>query len=104
MNRSKSWFFKWINKFNRGGEEWYKSQSKAPKNHEGKINKEIETAVISIRKNLLDGNEHESKYLGVGADTIQYRMHKLDFSDDETPSISTIKRIVKKHKLKVNTR
>jgi len=53
MNRSKSWFFKWVNKFNRGGEEWYKSQSKAPKNHGGKINKDIETAVISIRKSLV---------------------------------------------------
>lgn len=102
MNRSKSWYFKWLNKFYSGCEEWYKSQSKTPKNHGGKIDEDIENAVISIRKTLMANNEQESKYLGVGAATIQYRMHKLDFSDDETPSISTIKRIVKKHKLKVN--
>ena len=52
----------------------------------------------------MEGNEHESKYLGVGADAIQYRMHNLGFSDDDTPSTSTINRIVKKHKLKVNKR
>ncbi|HJH26334.1 MAG TPA: hypothetical protein C5S37_06045 [Methanophagales archaeon] len=37
-------------------------------------------------------------------DAIQYRWDKLDFSKDEIPSVSTIKRIVKKHKLKVNKR
>jgi len=102
MKRSTSWFFKWINKFKSGGEEWYKSQSRAPKSHGGKTNEEIEKAVVKIRKSLMESTEHESKYPGVGADTIQYRMHSLDFSDGDTPSISTIKRIVKKHKLKVN--
>ena len=67
-------------------------------------NKEIERAVVSIRKTLMDGNEHESKYLGVGADAIQYRMHGLGFTEDELPSVSTIKQIVKKYTLKVNKR
>ena len=52
----------------------------------------------------MEGNEHESKYLGVGADAIQYRMEKQGFSKDEIPSVSTIKRIVKTHGLKVNKR
>ena len=60
--------------------------------------------VVNIRKALMVGNEHESKYLGVCADAIRYRMGKLDFSKDEIPSASTIKRIVKKHGLKVNKR
>ena len=60
--------------------------------------------VVNIRKALMEGNEHESKYLGVCADAIRYRMEKLDFSNDEIPSVSTIKRIVKKHNLKVNKR
>lgn len=102
MKRSTSWFFKWINKFKSGGEDWYKSQSRAPKKHGGKTNEEIEMAVVKVRKSLMESTEHESKYLGVGADAIQYRMHSLGFSDGDTPSISTIKRIVKKHKLKVN--
>ncbi|KAF5411690.1 MAG: hypothetical protein C5S47_03300 [Candidatus Methanogasteraceae archaeon] len=40
----------------------------------------------------------------VGVDTIQCRMNKLGFSDDEIPSASTIKRIVKRQGLKVNKR
>jgi hypothetical protein len=52
----------------------------------------------------MDGTDHESKYLGIGADAIQYRMVKLGFSEDEMPSVSTIKRIVKKYGLKVNKR
>ncbi|HJH28048.1 MAG TPA: hypothetical protein C5S37_15090 [Methanophagales archaeon] len=103
-NRSKKWLFKWVNRFKTGDEGWYRSQSRAPKSQGKETCKEIERAVVSIRKTLMDGNENESKYLGVGADAIQYRMDKLGFSKDEIPSVSTIKRIVKKHKLKVNKR
>ena len=104
MNRSETWLFKWVNRLKTGEEEWYKSHTKAPKNHGRETCKEIERAVVSIRKTLMEGNENESKYLGVGADAIQYRMEKLGFSKDEIPSVSTIKRIVKKHGLKVNKR
>lgn len=96
-NRSKKWLFKWANRFKTGDEEWYRSRSRAPKSQGKETCKEIERAVVSIRKTLMDGNENESKYLGVGADAIQYRMDKLDFSKDVIPSVSTIKRIVKKH-------
>jgi transposase-like protein len=103
-NRSEKWLFKWVKRFKTGDEGWYRSQSKAPKKHGRETCKEIESAVINIRKALMEGDEQESKYLGVGADAIQYRMQKLGFSEDEIPSVSTIKRIVKKHNLKVNKR
>jgi len=100
LNRSKGWLSKWFNRYKTGEEGWYKSQSKAPNNPGKKTRDEVENAVVNIRKTLMDGNEHESKYLGVGADAIQYRMHNLGFSDGDTPSTSTINRIVKKHKLR----
>jgi putative transposase len=103
-NRPEKWLFKWVKRFKTGDDEWYRSQSRAPKKQGRETCKEIERAVVSIRKTLMDGNENESKYLGVGADAIQYRMDKLGFSKDEIPSVSTIKRIVKKHNLKVNKR
>ena len=103
-NRSKKWLTGWVNRFKTGEEEWYQSRSRSPKNHGRKTNEAIESVIVKIRKALMDGNEHESEYLGVGADTIQYRMNKLGFSDDEIPSASTIKRIVKGHGLKVNKR
>jgi transposase InsO family protein len=103
-NRSKKWLTGWVDRFKTGGEEWYRSRSRAPKKHGRKTNEEIERVIVNIRKALIEGNEHESKYLGVGADAIQYRMNELGFSEDEMPSASTIKRIVKKHGLKVNKR
>ena len=103
-NRSKKWLTGWVNRFKTGEEGWYISRSRAPKNHGRKTNEEIERVIVSIRKALIEGNAHESKYLGVGADAIQYRMNELGFSEDEMPSASTIKRIVKKHGLKVNKR
>jgi transposase InsO family protein len=103
-NRSKKWLTGWVDRFKTGGEGWYRSRSRAPKKHGRKTNEEIERVIVNIRKALIEGNEHESKYLGVGADAIQYRMNELGFSEDEMPSASTIKRIVKKHGLKVNKR
>ena len=103
-DRSKTWLFTWVNRFETGDEDWYRSKSKAPKNHGRETNKEIESAVVIIRKALMEGNEEDSKYLGVGADAIRYRMYQLGFSKSAIPSVSTIKRIVKSHNLKVNKR
>lgn len=104
MNRSETWLFKWVKRFKSGDRGWYKSQSRAPNNPGRATCEDIEKAVVNTRIALMDSIEHESKYLGVGADSIQYRMHQLVFSEDEIPSISTIKRIVKRHNLKVNRR
>ena len=104
LKKSKTWFFKWLTRFKTGDETWYTSHSRAPKNHGKAIPTEIEQAVVTIRKALMEGTEQASKYLGVGADAILYLMDKLGFSNDELPSASTIKRIVKKHWLKVNKR
>ncbi len=78
--RLKTWLFTWVSRFENGEEEWYKSQSRAPKKHGRKTRKDIESTIVTLRKALMVGNEHELKYLGVGADAIQYRMEKLGFS------------------------
>jgi transposase-like protein/transposase InsO family protein len=102
--RSEKWLFNWVNRFKTGEEEWYKSRSRAPKKHGKRIRKELENTVVNVRNSLMAGNEHESKYLGVSADAVQYRMGKLGFSQEDMPSVSTIKRIVKNHGLIVNKR
>jgi IS30 family transposase len=45
-NRSKKWFFKWVNRFKTGDKEWYRSQSRAPKSQGKETCKEIERAVV----------------------------------------------------------
>ena len=104
MQKSKRWLFKWLGRFKTGDETWYKSHSKAPKNHGKAIPTGIEQAVTTIRKALMEGNETESRYLGVGADAILYRMDQMGIPKDDVPSTSTIKRVIKKHGLKVNKR
>ncbi|NQE04286.1 hypothetical protein C5S32_00310, partial [ANME-1 cluster archaeon GoMg1] len=78
-NRSEKWLFTWVKRFKTGEEEWYKSQSNAPKKHGRKTRTDIESTIVNIRKALMEGKEQESKYLGVGADAIQYRMEKQGF-------------------------
>ena len=48
-------------------EDWYKSKSKAPENPGKKTRDETENAIVNVRKTLMDGDEHEPKYLDVGA-------------------------------------
>ena len=104
LGRSRTWFFKWLNRFKTGDEAWYVSRSTAPQNHGKTIPHKIEQAVTTIRKALMEATEEESKYLGVGADAILYRMDYLQFPKAEIPTASTIKRVIKKHGLKVNKR
>ncbi len=73
--------------FKTGEEEWYKSRSRTPKKHGRRMSKELENTVVNVRNSLMVGNEHESKYLGVSADAVQYRMEKLGFSREDMPSV-----------------
>jgi len=43
MNRSKKWFFKWLNRFKTGDEGWYRSLSRAPNIHGRQTENVIET-------------------------------------------------------------
>jgi transposase InsO family protein len=52
----------------------------------------------------MDGTEDSTKYSCVGAEAIQFHMDGLGYKTSEIPSISTIKRIIKRNKLKVNKR
>ena len=58
-NRSKKWLIGWVNRFKTGEEEWYKSQSNAPKKHGRKTRKDIESTIVNIRKALMEGKEQE---------------------------------------------
>lgn len=44
----------------------------------------------------------DTRFLGVGADVIQYRMSLLNFPPEQVPSLATIKRVIKRHGLLVN--
>jgi len=60
--------------------------------------------VVSVRKSLVEGKIEYTKYRCIGADEIQFRMYELGYLEDDTPSLSTIKYIIKRNALIVQKR
>lgn len=102
LGRSKPWFMKWLKRYKTGHKKWYNDLPRKPKNIPNRIDERIEKAVIKIRKSLMEGGEDDTRYSFVGSEAIQYHMEGMGYSPEEIPSISTIKRIVKRNKLRVN--
>jgi len=94
LGRSRVWLQKWIKRYNDSGKssktEWFKEQSRAPKNVHRKTDSEIEQLVVNVRKSLLEGATEDTKYRCIGAVEIEFRMQKLGYSEDESPILSTI--------------
>jgi transposase-like protein len=108
LGRSRVWLRKWIKRYNDSKKssktEWFKEESRAPKNVHRKTDSEIEQLVVNVRKSLLEGATEDTKYRCIGAVEIQFRMHELGYSEVETPSLSTIKRIIKRNGLIIQKR
>jgi transposase InsO family protein len=103
-NRSKTWFKKWLNRYKTGKSEWYKDLPKGATVIHNKTNDKIERVIIKIRKSLMDGSEESTRYAFVGDESIRFQMEELGYKPSEIPSQSTIKRIIKRNKLRVNTK
>ena len=108
LGRSRSWLQKWVGRYkslNKSGNKgWFKEESRAPKNVHRKTDSEIEQLVVNVRKSLMEGKTEDTKYRCIGAVEIQFRMHELGYSEDETPSRSTIKRIIKRNGMIIQKR
>ncbi len=104
LERSKGWFNKWLGRYKTGRKGWYKDLPKRARVIPHKTSERIEQIVVNIRKALMDGTEDSTKYSRVGAEAIQFHMEELGYKPSEIPSLSTIKRIIKRNKLKANKR
>lgn len=102
LEKSRKWFYKWLNRSKTGMKQWYKDCPRTPKYTPNQINDEIEQAVVKIRTELMEGDNDEYRYSFVGAEAIKFHMEKLGCKPSEIPSSSTIKRIIKRNKLRVN--
>ena len=47
----------------------------------------------------MDGTADFARYSRVGAEAIRFQMEELEYDPSEIPSISTIKKIIKRNKL-----
>lgn len=102
LGKSKSWFVKWLNRYKSGSGDWYKEQLKSAKIHPNKIDQSIENAVVKIRNSLMEDTGNTTKYGFLGAEAIQFHMEELGYDPSVIPSVSTIKRIISRNKLRVN--
>jgi len=87
LKRSKSWFFKWLNRYQSGDANWYKDKSKAPLCQPTKTSEIERQRIISVRTRL-----ESQKFAQVGTSAIKWELHK---SGDGLPSDSTINRVLK---------
>jgi hypothetical protein len=102
INMSKKWFKKWLKRYQTGQKEWYKDLPKSQKVIHNKTSEKIERVVVQIRESLMDGSKDATRYSFVGAESIQYQMEELGYESTQIPSSATIKRIIKRNKLRVN--
>ncbi len=94
MGKSRKWVHHWIRRFKGkpGGGEWFKNESKAPKNTNRRLSPETEHQILLIRNELV----HE-KMAQTGAISIQYEFEKRGLKP--APAIWTINRVIASHGL-----
>jgi len=102
LGKSKSWLNKWLKRYHTGSKDWYKDLSKKPRTTPNKVNEQIENVVVRIRESLMGGDDEYTKYGFVGAEAIQFHMEELNYDPASIPSLSTIKRIINRNKLRLN--
>ena len=103
LGKSRVWFYKWLKRYQDIGEKsrkkWFREESRAPINVHRKTDSKIESIIVHVRESLVEGKDEDTKYRCIGAEEIQFRMHELQHQEDMIPSLSTIKRIIKRNKL-----
>lgn len=102
LGKSKSWLIKWLNRYKSGSEDWYKEKFRKAKFHPNQIDQSLENAVVKIRNSLMEESGDTTEYGFLGAEAIQFKMEKLGYDPSVIPSVSTIKRIISRNKLRVN--
>ena len=88
---SRSWFYKWLNRYKSGHENWSQSISRAPKSSPHKRDEQLEQLIVRTRKQLIA--EPFSQY---GPQAICYRLEQQGHTP---PPIWYIARVLKRHKL-----
>lgn len=87
LKRSKYWFFKWLKRYQLGHLEWFKDQSRAPKQRPTQISKIERQRIIETRNRL-----EISHFAQTGASAIKWELSK---AGQPFPSDRTINRVLK---------
>ena len=89
---SRTNIYKWLSRYKPNNREWFLDQSRRPKHSPTKTPDEVKRIIVRLHLDLKDSGYQS------GAGTIKYEMKNLCLP--YIPSISTINRILKSHRLK----
>jgi len=96
LERSRSWFYETLKRYQQSGRAGLKSQSRAPHVVHNRTKKEVEAAIVRIRQTITTGQDPELRYANIGADSIALELKRLKL---KPPDRSTINRILSRHDL-----
>ena len=88
---SKTWFYKWLKRYEQKDETWYQEESRAPKNSRRKLQPAVEQLVIDTRKKLV-----LTRFSQYGPQAIYYDIIN---QGKESPPVWEIARILNRHHL-----
>jgi hypothetical protein len=91
LEKSKSWFFKWLKRYKLEESHWSESRSRRPRKSPKKTPSKIRDLVRDTRIAL-----EKTKYSQIGAFSVSYHISK---EGGTPPSVATINRIIKKEGL-----
>jgi putative transposase len=91
MGYSKAWFFKWLERYRTGEEDWFRERARRPSQNPNRTPQEITQLITFVRLELYD------KDLFCGAQAI--RWHLEDLGVEPLPSERTIARVLSREEL-----
>ena len=92
LERSKSWFYKWLGRYQTQGANGLKDVSRAPKISPHQTAEDIRQAILKIRDRLIKRRGPKARYRLAGAPTILLELESLGYNS--LPSTRTVERIV----------
>jgi putative transposase len=96
LNRSRTWFYNTLARYQQEGREGLRSRSRAPHNVHNRTPFHMEAAIVRLRKLILSGRDPELRYANIGADALAYELKRAGIMP---PSRATINRILKRRDL-----
>jgi len=96
LGRSRSWFYRALERYRQAGRDGLRTQSRAPHHVHNRTPKEVEDAIVRIRKTITSGHDPELRYANIGAVSIASEVQRLGLTP---PHPVTIYRILKRYDL-----
>jgi len=92
VERSRSWFYKWLRRYQEQGANGLKDASRAPQTSPQRTDDDLRQAILKVRDRLIKRRGPKARYRLAGAPTILLELERLGYAP--LPSVRTVERIV----------